>query len=406
MNKSGIKLLISLLAIGSIYCQTTGTSTSSGSSCSTTSKFLRMLRNMNQSIVLTAPLTSTSFKICSEVWSTSGTCCDVDALNSAFDKKMIEGQKGGYDKFIGGLKNVGQGLEKIMQTISNKDELRATLDKLYTANSTQFNGMTVDQAVDILAESKTFKADVQTFKTDGKKCFEAIKENAGKIFCYGCAAISETALDNADGSSLITQKSCDNLLTTCISTWNFIFRIGGMMQVISILNKNLKADAPAPRVQDKKGFGGVSPSDMLKSYSACSVSLTDAACTEVLRTNLCKANFNILAAPKQANDNNMQKENVAGLPEPSRQGSNSTANSTGTAPPPAKRVLQTGSVTESSGDIGTGANGADLTKKITTPTTTAVVDSTSTDSGLTKSSAPLLILNGIAAFVIATCLLK
>lgn len=376
--KTALKLALCLLAIGAVYSQAT---------CSTTSnKFLKMLSNINSTIVLAAPKTETTHAICHEAWSVAGSCCDVAALNYTFDQKMKNNMKSGFEGFMGGLKNVGGALERIQQVLSNKDDVKARLDKAYVANMTQFNGLTVDAALTMLGYVQNFKEDVEKFKTEGKTCFDATKTAAGKLFCYGCAATVPTGMDSADGSSAITEASCTDLATKCFSTWRFMHRVGNMMLVVSIINRTLKTDAPPPKPAEKPAFAGLKMEDVVAAFKACNSSITDAACDATQKGVLCKANFNVMAPPKKANAENMQANNTAALPPP------------GTAMPPAARILISNvasepirrtlqAVTESTGDVTIGGtSGADLTKSMTTPGTSASVDTTSTDSGVSKIS--------------------
>lgn len=339
-------------------------------------KFLNMLKKKDATAVLTDVDTTSTFDICSEVWKTEGSCCAQAKVKSIFNETMVKNVKGGFDKFIGSLQNVGKSLDKIMKTISNKDDATTKFTAAYTANATQFNGMTVEQAVEALGASKTFKEDSEKFKTDGKTCFDATVQAAGKVFCYLCSGTAATGKETDGGATAITQESCSALLTSCIGTWRFMVSTGGLMQAVSILNRAAKSDAPAPRVQDKPGFGGVSMKDIMDGFKNCGTSLTDTACTADHKANLCKANFNTMAPPPRAGDDNMKPENTAGLP-------------------PA-RLLQ---VTESTGDVAISAAGLDLTKTITTPATDAKVDSSSTTTGV--SSAKLLLSGALSLLGLA-----
>lgn len=376
MKRSTIQLILSLLAIGLVY--------SADVACPTDNKFLNMLKAKNSAIVLTNVLTGTSFPICNEIWSTTGTCCDATALKSNFNESMVKDVQGGFNKFMMGLKNVGDGLQKISQVITNKDDAKTKLTTAFNANNTQFNGMTVDQAVDILGAGKTFKEDVETFKTASKDCFTKTLENAGKMFCYGCAGTTQTGVNNDDGSTTITQASCNAQVDKCLYTWRFMMKIGGLMQVISILNKASKSDAPPPKVQDKPNFGGVSMNDIMDAYKNCNNSASDATCTDANKATLCKANFNAAKPPKRASDDNMSPDNMAGLPAPSQ------------------RLLQ--AVTTSSGEVGVSAStGLDLTKTITPPGSDAAVDTSLTSS---SSSSARMLMGTIVAFLSAIAILN
>jgi hypothetical protein len=361
------------------------TITGTAGTCSTNTKFTNMLKKMNTSVtvVLDTVDTTTTWTTCKEVWMVSGSCCSTTGLNSVFDGKMKNSFKMGFDNFMGGLKNVGEALSKLQQLLSNPDNVKTRLTTAYSANSTQFNSLTVDQALQMLGAAKTFKDDVEKFKTDGKTCFTATSEAVGKLMCYGCAAKTSTdsGLEQSDGSTGMTQDSCNTLLGKCHSTWHFMHKIGNMMLVVSIINRSLKpADAPPPKPTEKPAFGGLMMSDIIEAYKNCNSSITDSTCTDAHKTTLCKSNFNVMAPPKKCNADNMSASNTAQLPP-----SGTTL--------PASRILldasasgrRTLQTTEATGDVAVSSSGADLTKSITTPTTSASVDTASTDSG-TKNS--------------------
>lgn len=370
MKSTTLAVLIAVLIAGT-YAQSTA--------CPTESKFLNMIKKKDSSVVLTNVLTGTSFKICNEVWNTTGTCCDQDKVTTLFDGLMKNDQKSGYDKFMGGLKNVGAALDKISTLYTNKDDAKTKLTTTYGTNPEYFNGMTVDQAVIALGFSVDFKTDLEKFKTEGKDCFNAVKASSGKIFCHGCAGSTPAALQNNDGSASITQASCDAMLGKCFTTWRFMFRVGSMMQAVSILNRAAKSDAPAPKTKPAPGHGGVTLANIVSAFTSCKDAITESTCDDASKAILCKANFNTNAPPKDANDDNKSQDNVAGLPAKK------------------SRILQT---TESTGNVGISTTGLDLTKSITTPSTSAEVDST------TVSNSSKMIVGGIIAFLSTIVLLN
>lgn len=353
-----------------------------------------MLQKVNSSAVLSAPLSGTNFSICNELWNTTGTCCDVATLNIVFNATMANTVQAGFNQFMSGLQNVGNGLQKITQQLSNVSQVTAALTSAMSTNASMFPpNMTVAQGVDVLAEIYSFKNDVAQFKTDGQGCFNALVKASGKLFCYGCAGQTQTGMNNTDGSTTVTQGSCVQMLNSCMTTWKFMFRVGNMMNIVSILNSLSNSNAPAPKPQAAPGFGGVAMSDLVQAYADCNSSINASTCTDTDKANLCKGNYNIMAPPKNANGNNMQSANTASLsasgpPVPNNMTSN------GTAPSGGKRILGT---TSSSGDVGIGAAGADLTASITTPSTSASVDSSSTNTGI-SSVASSIMVTVLAAF--------
>lgn len=462
--------LLLLLTIGAVYTQTT-----TGTCSTTTNKFLAMISSQDSTAVLSAPLTGTAFTICNEIWSTAGTCCDVTKVTALFNTKMTNQMKKGFDDFIGGLKNVGMSLDKIKNLGgANADTNKNRLNQAFNAGTVASGTMTTEQSVSALGAADTFKSDVETFKTNGKACFEALKENSGKMFCYGCSASTTdaTAMSQSDGSSAITQASCNALLEKCHSTWRFMFRIGGMMEAVAMMNKAIavgkmiqagqtpppatsftsststtttttsSTTSPPPsgtttttttstsgttsgtsgttssvpnagqipnvQIPDKPCFGGISKSDAIAAWDACKA-LTDSTCTEAMKAKLCQSNFNAQKPPKNANNNNMGESMMGQLPSdqsglpPVPPGSTAPTTNTAAATTAGttfgRRELQSSSA---SGDTSVSANGADLTKKTTTPSSSASVDSSSTSTG---SNGMITAFSAVFA-VLATALLN
>ena len=399
--------LLLIVAVGYVAAQ-------SAVSCPSGGKFLGMLKKINKDIVLTTPNTATSsFTVCKEIWTDAGgTCCDTDKLNNGFDDKMKNGMKKGFDDFIGGLKRVGGALQKIKKLATNKDEIKTKLTNAYTANKDQFGDATVDQTLETLAYAETFQTEAETFKTKGKECFDAIKEAAGKLFCYGCSAKQDsTNIETTDGSTAISTSSCTSLLTKCHPSWRFMHRVGGLMQAVSIINRifgqtkqgqtatgtpaaNTQGPPPSDqtsttstggdtKIPDKPAFGGLKLEEVINAWKNCDT-IDAATCTDSVKANLCKANFNVMAPPKRANANNMGADNMSQLSDDGK-------------PPAPKRVLQS-SATESSGDVTVTSTGLDLTKTVTTPATSASVDSS---SATTTSSGAIYALSGLVSLLFA-----
>ena len=292
--------------------------------------------------------------------------------------------------------------------------------------------MNADQCAGTLAYISTYKDDAKKFMEVGKGCFEALKDASGKTICHGCSAAPPTGTSNSDGTISITQASCSALLDKCFHTWQFMFKMGSMLECLAIFARGANPDAPQPKTQPQPNFGGISINDLITAFTNCQVSPTESTCTEDNKAVLCKAHFNVMAPPKRAS---FSKENDAvqvmeKLPPPKTEtgsvaatpptgpprtstGSGPTAGSTtgtaagsttGTATTqPPKRVLQSGAASSSSGDITIGANGVDFTKPMTVPLSSATVESSNIDAGLSNA---YLSLGSLIAFLSAMSMLN
>lgn len=380
MKTAVVFMIWGLLAFGPVV----------GQSCAADSKFLNMLKGLDKKIVLTTPNTGTTFETCQEVWKDTGSCCDGPKLIATFDRKMKESQKKGFDQFMNGLANLATYLKQIKELGAKKEDAKELLNLGIENNIIKPGDITVDQFVEMLSFVDTLPDDVAQFKVDGKVCFTATKDFVGKLLCFGCAAKPQEGFDNADGSTTITMSSCESLLDKCYTTWRFMHRVGGIVDVISTLSKAIKASANAMfmasgstasssssgsattqplKIPEPPSFGSLNSKEIMTAFGLCKNSLSDASCLETAKANLCKANFNLWSPPKRSltlqAELAAQLKDLQSLPALSQN-------------KPKKRVL--GTVTESTGDITVGLKAPDMTKPISVPQTTASVETSSTIS--------------------------
>lgn len=366
--------LLALLAI-SVHAQSTG-------SCNTSSnKFLNWLSTQDSSLVFSTPQTGSSFAICNEIWSSTGTCCNIDKMKTIFKNKMAT-VKEGWDKFIKGLVKVKDILEKIKTMMANSGDAMTKFQQAKNSDSSQMENLLPEQALKIMQDGATnFKADLDDFKNNGKACFEHLMKVRGIVFCLGCSASSTNTenFSSTDGKLTITQNSCSNILGKCFKTWRFFHRVGGMMHMAAVLNKQRKPDAPAPQKPDGgAAFGSVTPMDLADAFKNCTSASTTSTCTQTMLNNICIANLNMIKPEKRASDQNMDSGAVSSA-----------------------RLLQ--STTTYSGDTTvSSSSGSDLTQSVTVADSGQNID-TST-AGNSNHSSLLNIM--IAAFAVMFALLN
>jgi len=128
-----------------------------------------------------------------------------------------------------------------------------------------------------------------------------------------------------------------------------------------------------------------------------------------------------MAPPKNCNDDNLKDENVNELPKEGGMegpkpvdGSGGqtvggsappTGSQTGLPPPPPKRILD-GTATQSSGEVGIGASGADLTKTITTPGVSFTVDTSTAGATSTSTSSAKALIGSLITVLSVISLLN
>lgn len=406
MSRTISYLLFALLAIG--VC-TQYVPDMTVPSCDThMNHFLGWLTNGNDtsSIPLLTPLNGTNFSICNEKWSVMGTCCNQTLMNAFYNTSMIAG-KTSWNLFIASLAKITSSLTK-MQTMvnTNRTDTKMKLNASITMNSSIFSGLTDEQATVLAEEANNFTTDLATFKIDGPKCFNATAQAKGKIFCIGCSANpADGTTFGTDASVTISLNSCNSVTASCFSTWMFMFKVQGMMEMIGTLNRqrslatlglaadgtnattgvappsssNSSMNPPPPPSMPTTPLGrSVMMNDTLVAFQNCNGTVAG-SCTQAMMTTICTAFFNFMAPEKQA----------GGLDDPSTV--TSSANSS-------RRLL----ASSFDGGMTPTASGVDLTASMTIPTTSATIDAYTSSSTTTKSSSKAIVsIISMIAFLFA-----
>ena len=361
--------LVLLILVGLLQAQ---------ASCPVDNSFLALLRASGMpSVVLPTVQAGSTFPYCTEVWASSGTCCEPTALQAMYDQMITTSLKAGFDKFIKGVALVRNSITKVQTLLQNQDILSSNHTIAMTNNPTLVEGHTVEEAIMALNYSTMFEQELQNFITEGETCFNAMKNATGALVCYGCSGITPPAFIVTNGSVAITPASCDILLNSCLRPWHFMHEVTFMMQTLAIINQLMNTAAPLPVAFPTPNYGGVPMPTLMLSYNNCKT-VNDTLCAAGDRANICMANFNLLNAPDRWNNRTFDETYFSGLTRRLRQ----------------LRILQG---TPMTGDIVVDATGIDLTTVVTPPTSTATVDfseletstpnTTNTTSGTGESSA-------------------
>jgi hypothetical protein len=372
MKASSIAFLLTVLIVGA----------SCTGSCAD-NKFLGWLKSADAKNVKANPETGSNFEICNDIWKVEGTCCSVGEIKLTFKNKM-DVHKQGWGKFISGLNQVRKMLNKVEKMTTNRDSVKAAMQKAKEADANQLEGLDSEQATQLIEKSKSFSAEVEEFKKGSKDCFDYVIKLAGTAFCYGCSAKESDRLffSNIDGKLTINQASSTALAEKCLKTWGFMHMVGGMMQMLGVLNKQKKTDAPAPKRPpgNKPNHAGVPEADVFNAFKNCKSATPTGDCTQEALNKLVAAHFNIMAPPKRANDDNMKEDMVSSAPT---------------------RLLEDVVYT---GDSAVSANsGADLTKSVGAPEFGSSIDTSGITTGDEAASGHAS-LASILALVVALCM--
>jgi len=380
--KIALTILICSLLAGSAVAQ---------ASCATASNpFLAWLAGIDSTFVLAAPNTSSPFSVCNELWTTTnkvGTCCDVAKLQTAFDNRMKAAAAHWTDFFksififrsiVGKLAKI-QGSDLTTQTAAMRTD---------TANF-ELGGLTDAQITDILSIVQNIESRLATFKSDAKICWAAAVQMRAKVFCHGCWAFGGslfTANTDTTTAPSITLKAttANSVVASCATTWKFIYDLSVSMNLLAQIVKK-RTGKGNPPTNDFKFSNKVANtvSTIKTAIDACASASPPFAlggtCTQAYLDTIGASFFSWagnerLVRPLQpeGNVNNFNR-----------------------------RLLQAAPSDDSS--YTPNSSGVDLSMTITTPTTSAVFDTSS--AGNAPSSSSLLIKGALSLLAICIAIL-
>ena len=293
---------------------------------------------------------------CTEIWTPDGTCCVTAQLNTLFSAKMTP-IKTAWDAFVAGAVAVNGTLAKLKAMVANSTNVTSDLTAAYNATNTsaaQFEGLSVDQAVNLSMTINMFATAVADFKNTSVACFDALVNYRGAAFCYGCSAKAThmAFFGTTSGALTISTATRDAIALKCVKPWGFIYNLGSAMQVLAILNKQRSVNATAAVRPTAVAFSGVTGAQLYEAFMACPNSTVTAVCTQGLIDRIVVAHFSLFAPEMYANGNNL----VAG-----------------TSSSQARRILADATATGLVVIASDATSGADLTVNLTRPTYTGTV---------------------------------
>ena len=302
MKLTTVAILV-LLVVCPILSQTPAT-------CDKTTSFLKWIEGRVSGSVLATPKTTGPFDICTEVWGDTttygGSCCDADKLKTHFEAEMGK-HKEKWGKFVRSVKKVRNALKKIDRVKPAQQEAEQLKKFQEIASALTAAGINPQEAVDAIKDGATLEAEIQSFKTEGKICFEESIKTKAKFFCYGCAQKGNTnffAPSDITGEIKFSIKggSCNGLLDKCIKTWGFLTKVKQFVavtdRIANIAEKKEGAFKPLPSF-----FGPKTSSEVRNLLKGCNGSTTTTAtCTQDNLDNICLAFFSFNKPEKVADE--------------------------------------------------------------------------------------------------------
>ena len=361
------------------------------SDCSTNNLFLTWLETVEPGEKLPAANTarpSGGWPICDNTWANRGTCCDVEKLKSAFNKRTTL-IKDGWQKFIAGLAKFRRAVNMMRATGgANRKQL---LQSMSGDTNYDLDRLTSDQADTLMARLDTFEADLATFKGNATTCFSAAARARTSIFCSGCNIGTHFTLRNNELTYKFRSETCNSVSLVCLPVWRFFFNVQAQLLVAVHLKRKTKNGAGVkpsfPKIATSESYG------RLTGYlnEDCAKGEASFGCTGVALDRLCSI-FVTFKNPECL----MITPNTRDI---------TTASSA--------RLLQTGGFTsESSGstpasDDGTGSldysKGINMTAEAAPISTAVTVDATfaGEDAPASQRSQGNLLACGLAIFLVS-----
>jgi len=194
---------------------------------------------------------------CQSEWSTAGTCCDVTTVPDAI-KSTNNNIIGKWRSYINQLarirKQLINNIKKIVKAMDVK-KMQKELEKLtknpkakgHFGEASMLVPLTPDQIAKVQAWADNFDKNVDNFKTQGKVCFDALKQARSNLFCAMCSGNSEQYIDpdqtDQDETNVkVTQDACSTLVTACFPIWEFNFYLTSTFESLNVMKHGKKPD--------------------------------------------------------------------------------------------------------------------------------------------------------------------
>lgn len=215
---------------------------------------LNFLKNKGVAIN-SQPDTKVDSSICNGEFTANGTCCEVGSLRN-FISQNNNNMILKWRNYIGKLARIkgkfASGFNKVAAKMNVKDiQNKMANVKSNPKIAAKFKNApavmpeTSEEIVTLRSFFSNFNQEVQNFKTQGKICFDALKQARANVMCAACSDSASTfsqAQNSTSASYKIDQASCNALVAQCFSVWRMNFLITSMLQYISVNLSKKKGD--------------------------------------------------------------------------------------------------------------------------------------------------------------------
>lgn len=281
---------VALMAISASFQQ----SVTPQPSCSTTdvnsnknAQVLKWLKSQGVTIYETP--VKVEENVCGGELKTNGACCELKSVRNLIGKsnQMMIFKWRNYVGKLARIKNrFMNGLKKVSKMMNSK-EVKARREKCKSdhrnyAKFANVDAMLPDQDRDVESMKKfieNFQEQIKMFKTQGKICFNAMRNIRANLMCTACSANagSMTATQTStDAVFNIDYNSCSGLVAKCFPIWKFNFQLTSMMQYVQMSIMSKKGDKAGTKWKSDKYMSPTDLEQVKEIFSRCELkSLTD-----------------------------------------------------------------------------------------------------------------------------------
>ena len=282
-SKLVVLLLVGICLVDSLQAQALGPT----ADCSTKNAFLTWLDTVEPGVKKAAVDTNRpagGWEVCDTTWGTTGTCCDVTKLKSAFNKRITI-VKNAWERFINGLRRFKAASAKLksVQSSSVKTDLETMIQAF---ESYDLQGLTAEQAAALVTKLDSLDTDLSTFKTKATACFEATKKVRGAIFCSGCLNGNSFTGNDKELKFKFKSGTCNEVIKFCTPVWNYMYTIHAQLTVaVELIRKagKITGSKPAPpKLPNSVKFG-----NLASHFTDCPTGEISTLCTQIKLDGIC-----------------------------------------------------------------------------------------------------------------------
>ena len=193
-----------------------------------------------------------TYLACNDEFVKYRTCCESEGLQD-FIEKVVESDSLRWNNAI---RNAWVFMKEVVANRGGiKDKLSAMLPELKKAViEKKIDRVAVDAAEMVLKalpalEPETFAERLDQFKKGAQGCFDEVTTLRKNSMCLICSGRSGTFFDGKVMN--IKQKTCSDILTTCLRTYSFTFTIMGTLRGLFDLVNSLEKREVYPKAVDE-----------------------------------------------------------------------------------------------------------------------------------------------------------